>query len=127
MSPPQNGDDVGYGRPPKQTRWRKGQSGNPRRQYPVRSKGTVETIDRLLLKPVEVTVNGETRTVPTLEAILLQLWLKEVAGDRRALSVRLKYQEFAKQNSKPKLVITFVDSDYTRAMAAVPKTAGAKP
>jgi hypothetical protein len=127
MSPPQNNDDVGYGHPPKQTRWKKGQSGNPRRQYPARSRGTVEMIDRLLLKPVEVTVNGETRTVPTLEAILLQLWLKEVAGDRRALSVRLKYQEFAKQNSEPKLEIAFVDSDYTRALAAAPSTAGTKP
>ena len=29
MSPPQNDDDVGYGRPPKKTRWKKGQSGNP--------------------------------------------------------------------------------------------------
>jgi hypothetical protein len=118
VNPPQNDDDVGYRRPPKHTRWKKGQSGNRRRKYPARSKGTVEMIDRLLLKPVEVTVNGETKTVPTLEAILLQLWLKEVAGDRRALSVRLKYQEFARHTSKPKLEITFVDSDYTRALAA---------
>jgi hypothetical protein len=127
VNPPQNDDDVGYRRPPKHTRWKKGQSGNRRRKYPARSKGTVEMIDRLLLKPVEVTVNGETRMVPTLEAILLQLWLKEVAGDRRALSVRLKYQEFATHNSEPKLEITFVDSDYTRALAAAPSAAGAEP
>ena len=127
MSPPQNDDDVGYGRPPKKTRWKKGQSGNPKRQYPARNKSTVEMIDRFFLKPVEVTVDGETKMVPTLEAILLQLWLKEVSGDPRAMKVLLKYQEFARQNSEPRLEIIFVDSDYTRALAAVPPTVGTEP
>jgi hypothetical protein len=127
MSPQQDDDDVGYGRPPKRSRWKKGQSGNPRRQYPARSKSTVEMIDKFFLKPVEVTVGGETKVISTLEAIVMQLWLKEVSGDQRALKVRLKYQEFARQNSEPKLEVTFVDSDYTQALAGVPATANTEP
>jgi hypothetical protein len=127
MSPPQDDDDVGYGRPPTKTRWKTGQSGNPNRRYSARSKSTVEMIDKFFLKQVEVTVNGEIKTVSTLEAIVMQLWMKEVSGDQRALKVRLKYQEFARQDSEPRLEIIFVDSDYTRALAAVPSTAGTEP
>jgi hypothetical protein len=124
MTPPHDDDGVGYGRPPRKTRWKKGQSGNPRRQYPARSKSTVELIDRFFLKLVEVTVHGETKVISTLEAIVMQLWLKEVLGDQRALKVRLKYQEFAKQNSEPRLEVIFVDNDYTRALAGVPSIEG---
>jgi hypothetical protein len=55
-----------------------------------------------------------------LEAILLQLWQKEVSGDRRALSTRLKYQEFAIQTSGRRIEMAFVDSEYTQAFAAEP-------
>ena len=120
MSTPPENDDEGYGRPPKRTRWKKGQSGNRNRRYPKRSEGAAEMITRILLEPVEVIVNGEAKKFPTLEAILLQLWMKEVSGDLRALNVRLKYQEFARQNSEPRLEITFVDSEYTQALAAKP-------
>jgi hypothetical protein len=127
VSPPQDDDGVGYRRPPKKTRWEKGQSGNPRRQYPARSKSTVELIDKFFLRPVEVTLDGETQNVPTLEAIVIQLWLKSVSGDQRALKVLFKYQEFARQNSEPRLEVTFVDNDYTRALAAVPPPASNEP
>jgi hypothetical protein len=119
-SPPDDG--CGYGRPPKHTRWKKGQSGNSKRQYSAGPKGTVELIDRLFLKPVEITVNGTTKKVTTLEAILLQLWRKEMSGNRPALRVRLKYEEFARQNSEPSLEVVFVDSEYTRGVAAGPST-----
>jgi hypothetical protein len=127
VSPQQDDDDVGYGRPPKKTRWKKGQSGNLRRQSPARSKSTVELIDKFFLRPVEITLGGETQNVPTLEAIVIQLWLKGVSGDQRALKVLLKYQEFARQNSEPSREVTFVDNDYTRALAGVAPTASSEP
>jgi hypothetical protein len=67
------------------------------------------------LQPIKFIEGGETRQVSTLEAILLQLWRKELLGDQRALKVRLQYQELAIRNSKPKLQLTFVDNDYTRS------------
>jgi hypothetical protein len=118
MTPPSTEYPVGYGRPPRQTRWKKGQSGNPKRRYPARSKGTVEMIDRFFSAPVGITVNGEERKVSTLEAIILQLWLKEIAGNQKALDVRLKYETFARANSEARVELIFVDTDYTRALAA---------
>jgi hypothetical protein len=53
--------------------------------------------------------------------------LKGVSGNQRALKVLLKYQEFARQNSEPRLEVTFVDNDYTRALAGVPSTESTEP
>ena len=111
-------DAVGYKNPPSATRWKKGQSANPGGRSSARSKNAVETIDRLLLRPVNVSENGRRRRAPTLEAILIQLWAKEFAGDQRALRTRLKYEELARRNRPPDLEIEFVDSDYTRALVA---------
>jgi hypothetical protein len=127
MSAEEDGGGVGYGRPPMKTRWKKGQNGNAKRLYPARSKSTVELIDRFFLRPVEVTLSDETKNVPTLEAIVIQLWLKAVSGDQRALKVLLKYQEFARQNSEPRREVIFVDNDYTRALAGVPPTTSPEP
>ena len=120
MSDEQEDNKTGYGKPPKHTRWKPDQSGNPKRLYPRRSQNTVELIDRLLLKPVEITEGDTTRKVTTLEAILLRLWQKEVRGDTRALKIRLKYQAFARQYVKRRYETVFVDNDYTKAFAAVP-------
>jgi hypothetical protein len=90
--------------------------GYPRRHGRKRDN-TVELIDTLLLTSVKVVENGDTRHVSTLAAIMLQLWRKEAAGDQKALAVRLKYEEFASQNSKPRLEITFEDDEYTAALA----------
>jgi hypothetical protein len=120
MSSPSDDDGGGYGRPPKRSRFPKGESGNRNRRYPKRSETRAAMMTRLLLKPVEITVSGETKKVTALEAILLQLRAKELSDHPRASSVRLKYEEFARQNSQPRLQIVFVDSDYTRALAENP-------
>jgi Family of unknown function (DUF5681) len=113
-------DEVGYGKPPKHTQWQEGRSGNPKRQYPKRVETTMELIDKLLLKPIEITVGEKSRKVTTLEAILFRLWQKEVLGDPRALKIRLKYQEFARQHSKPRIETVFIDNEYTTAFAEIP-------
>lgn len=124
MSSDSDDNKTGYGKPPKRAQWKEGQSGNPKRRYRKRQETTVELIDKLLLKPVEITVGETSRKVTTLEAILYRLWAKEVTGDPRALKIRMKYQEFARQFSKPKFEIVFVDNEYTAAFAAIPLKKG---
>ncbi len=94
MSAPPDDDEVGYGRPPKRARFRKNKSGNRNRQYRKRSEG-VETMTRILLKPVDITVSGERKRITALEAIILQLRAKDLSDHPRASKVRLKYDEFA--------------------------------
>ena len=106
--------EIGRGRPPKATQWKKGKSANPGGRSSPRSIGILEMIDRLLLAPVKITRGGEPKWVTTLEAVLEQLWSKGIAGDRRARAVYLRCRELAPQAADGKVQITFADSEYTR-------------
>ena len=108
---------VGYKRPPAKNRWRKGQSGNPRASKRQSGETTVAMIDRMLLTTMLITLNGHSKRVTALEAILYQLLHKAIGGESRAYRILLKFQEFANQNSEKTVELTFVESEYTRALA----------
>ena len=106
MSASNDGYEVGYGRPPKETRWKKGQSGNAgRKKRRPASVGTVEIIDRLFGEPIEIVENGVVRKVSTLEAILMRLWAAEISGSKRAGRVRLQFQQLVPKDDKKREVI----------------------
>jgi Family of unknown function (DUF5681) len=99
-------DAVGYRRPPKRTQWQKGQCGNPTRKRKAAARGAAEIIDQLFAKRFKVTENGSPRTASGLEVIITRLISKEIAGDRRAMTVRLKYLAFAlRQRGAPETVV----------------------
>lgn len=56
---PSDNHCVGYKNPPIRTRWKKGLSGNPRRQYPKHHESGVELIDRPLLRSIWIVENVE--------------------------------------------------------------------
>jgi hypothetical protein len=109
MAPPDD-DKVGYRRPPRKSRWKKGQSGNPRKK-PKRSETILEVIDRLLLSPVTLTLNGETKRITALEAIVCQLQLKEMAGSSRASRILVDYRELATQHAEKHIQLVFVEDE----------------
>jgi hypothetical protein len=118
MSAPHDDDVVGYRRPPKASRWKKGQCGNPGRKRTRASKGAAEIIDQLFAKPVNVVENGSASRANGLEVIVTQLVKKEMAGDRRAMAVRLKYAAFAvRQNMSRDILILSDSSERRREMA----------
>jgi len=76
--------DVGRGKPPLQTRFKPGQSGNPKgRPKGVRNFET--DVQATLEAPVKVTRDGKPRKLSTQEAALLRLREKALSGDARAL------------------------------------------
>ena len=92
--------EVGYGRPPKSTQWQKGQCGNPKRIRKKNPKPVVDMIDEFLSGgEIDIVENGISRRVSNFEAILLQLWIKAMAGKKRAANVLLQYQAFAARRS----------------------------
>jgi hypothetical protein len=79
-----DGYKVGYGRPPKQSQFRAGQSGNPGgRRKGVRNLMT--DVRRTLKVPVKVNAGGRSRTISTQEGALMLLREKVLKGDSRAL------------------------------------------
>ena len=77
--------DVGYGKPPPHSRFRKGHSGNPS----GRPKGSLDVkteLKRLLAIKTKIKLNGAVQTVPTARALCLALIQKAMGGDVRAFS-----------------------------------------
>jgi hypothetical protein len=87
--------EVGYGRPPKGTRWQVGQCGNPKRKRKRSPKPIVDMIDEFFAGEIDLVEKGISRRFSTFEAIVLALWFKAIAGRKRATNVLLQYQAFA--------------------------------
>jgi hypothetical protein len=115
-------EPAGHDRQPKRTGRKKGRGGNAGRRSHRRSPGTVEIIDKLWLEPVDITENGIRSRVSTLEAIILRLLQKTNSGDRRALTALLSYEALVAHHAERTIEITFIDSDYTRALARAPSS-----
>lgn len=116
-----SGDDsdyhVGYKRPPKHTRFRKGQSGNSKGR-PKTSESFGRLARRALGEKVVIRENGERRTITKLQAALKQLTNKAAAGDPRAIREIIKLQPLITQHDqtedeKGTYVFRWADSDPT--------------
>ena len=77
---------VGYRNPPERTRFKPGQSGNPKgRPKGVLNMATV--LERGLREKVVINENGKRKTVTKLEAAIKQLMNKSASGDLKALQL----------------------------------------
>ena len=86
-------EPVGYGNPPKQHQFKKGQSGNPRgRPKKKRKQRSVLASDVLMAdrivsasrRPVTVRENGEVEEIPTVDAVIRSLGVSALKGHHRA-------------------------------------------
>lgn len=86
--------EVGYGRPPKATRYQKGRSGNPK----GRPRGRRRDIpyDTLLGQMVTVREDGRERGITAAEAFILQLTKKGLEGDSASARASLAAIENAR-------------------------------
>ena len=117
-----NSDDrytIGYGRPPKETQWKKGQCGNPKRIRKRAPKRIARIINDALEDKIEIAENGVARRVSVFEAIALQLWIKATSGNGRALAVLLAYLKHFSADDENGFEIVCVDNDYTRMLRAL--------
>jgi hypothetical protein len=80
--------EVGYGKPPRHTRFKKGQSGNPRGR-PSGSKNLKTLLNEALNERVVVTEEGGRRNITKREAIVTQLVNRSATADLRALKILL--------------------------------------
>ena len=74
---------VGYAKPPTETRFKKGMTGNPKGR--PKGKKNMNTIIRdTLFGPIQIQQNGKTTTVTAFEAILLKMRNNALSGDFRS-------------------------------------------
>ena len=86
--------DIGYGKPPLATRFKKGVSGNPRGRPRGRRKDI--PYDAVLGCMVTVRENGRERRVTAAEAFILQLTKKGLQGDSASARASLTSIENAR-------------------------------
>ena len=82
------GYEVGYGRPPRHTRFEKGRSGNPRGRPPG-AKNLKTLLADALNETVIVAENGKRRKISKRVAIVTQLVNRSAKPDLRALKIVL--------------------------------------
>ena len=82
--------DVRYGRPPKATRFRPGQSGNPTGHR--KSSNTIgERLRELMNSKVAVTEQGRTRRMSRFDVMLRHSADDAMRGDQRALKLLMEF------------------------------------
>ena len=99
MSAPSSEYQVGYGKPPRHSRFKKGKSGNPRGR-PKRSESFARLAQRTLNERIAIKENGERRVISKLEAVLKQLINKAASGDARAIREVFKLQAMIAEHDK---------------------------
>src|SRR5271165_7015662 len=80
--------EVGYGKPPRNAGFKKGQSGNPRGRPPG-SKNLTTLLNDALNETVTITENGRRRKITKREVVIKQLVNKSASADARSLKILL--------------------------------------
>src|SRR5437588_1316016 len=101
MPPDQKRDyAVGYGKPPRRSRFPKGQSGNPRGRSPG-AKNLKTLLSDALNEFVIVSENGGRRKITKREAIVTQLVNRSASADFRAIKILLDMVRDIESQTEP--------------------------
>jgi hypothetical protein len=104
--------EVGYGKPPRHTQFKKGRSGNPA----GRAKGSrnlATLLGRTLKERVVVNENGRRRSITKLEAAVKQLVNKAASGDAKFMVQLLSLVKLVEERADPQAAAPtlFTDAD----------------
>jgi uncharacterized protein DUF5681 len=80
--------EVGKGRPPLSTRWKPGQSGNPRGR-PKGTKRLATILHEAMQQKIEINEKGRMRRISVWEAIVKTLRNNALKGDFKAITFLL--------------------------------------
>jgi hypothetical protein len=77
-------NDVGYGKPPQNSRFKRGRSGNPKGR-PNGSLNLATVLQRTLRETIVISENGRRKVMTKLEAAVAELVRKATSGDGHAI------------------------------------------
>jgi hypothetical protein len=97
--------EVGFGKPPAATRFKRGQSGNPKGR-PKGKRNAATVIMRALQAKVVINENGRRREVTKFEAAVTQVANKAAGGDLRALNLVTALMRSAEESVQQEAVTT---------------------
>jgi hypothetical protein len=84
-------DAVGYGKPPKHTRFKPGQSGNPRgRKRRLAYEEDENPLRVYMLETMTVSIKGKKVKLPVVDVIIKSMIQKAASGDHRSQKLLLQ-------------------------------------
>lgn len=89
MSEKKKDYEVGYGKPPTHSQFRKGQSGNPKGR-PKNARGVLASVKRELDSKITVREGGRQVTISKAEAMAKRLVANALQGDPKVMFALLK-------------------------------------
>ena len=92
--------EVGYGKPPRDTRFKRGQSGNPRGRPPG-AKNLSTLLNEALNESVVVTENGGRKRISKRRAAFKQLVNDAAKGEWRALKLLVDILQDIERRAEP--------------------------
>jgi hypothetical protein len=110
--------EVGYKRPPEASRFRPGQSGNPKGR-PKGAKNFATVFAEELTTRIVVTENGKRRTITKRQAVVKQLVNKAVAGDARAIPILLNETRVYEADARTTDAVVFATTEDQLVMAGM--------
>jgi hypothetical protein len=84
--------DVGYGKPPKATRFRKGRSGNPKGRQSG-DENLLSVFKRMVTKRIKIREGDKWRTITMADAIISQNYRAALQKDQIAMSNIIRLAE----------------------------------
>ena len=105
-------DEVGYAKPPLATRFRKGQSGNPKGR-PRGSRNFAQLVEEALAEPVIISEKGRRRKASKLQVIIKKLVDKAAQGDNRSIQLVIAFVERQKllgNGGRPVTIVEFLSA-----------------
>lgn len=109
--------EIGYGRPPKATRFQKGVSGNP--AGGARKPGSMSALIKAALsEKVVVNQNGHRRSISKLQAAFTQMANKAAGGDRQATKLMVEILHHAEVRDEARVLGASLGPDERRAADA---------
>lgn len=109
--------EVGFGKPPKEHRFKPGQSGNPRGR-PRGARGVNATVRKVLEQKTSVQTSGGTKKMAHVEVIIRKLLERALKGDTKAAEkLLLMYRTAAPEEVAEREVVS--NDDVSAGDAAI--------
>jgi hypothetical protein len=111
------GYSVGYGKPPKHSRFKPGQSGNPKGR-PKGAQSDSSLLQAELKRSVAITENGRSGKL-SKRAVMIRNLVNKAMGDIRAAQIVIAMSEKAQnlsplRSSEQEMIDKFILDDYVR-------------
>ena len=112
----QSAYETGYCKPPRHTRFKPGESGNPRGRRKKKPPVFATALGDAFAETVEVTIGGKPKVITRKELIVEQLIAKSLKGNKKAIKRLIKLRNYVDQSGDVEPAVIEITEDEARVI-----------